>query len=76
MSISDINFREGVYRQIYEGAYAVARAQQPDIAAHAQDINALRLRILSQRLRFMADLRSWPSFSRGWARRIADLMEA
>lgn len=38
MSISDINFREGVYRQIYEGAYAVARAQQPDIAAHAEDI--------------------------------------
>ena len=38
MSISDINFREGVYRQIYEGAYAVARSQQPDIAAHAEDI--------------------------------------
>jgi len=38
MSISDINFREGVYRQIYEGAYAVARAQQPDVAAHAEDI--------------------------------------
>lgn len=38
MSISDIDFREGVYRQIYEGAYAVARAQQPDIAAHAEDI--------------------------------------
>jgi RNA polymerase sigma factor (sigma-70 family) len=38
MSISDINFREGVYRQIYEGAYAVARAQQPDIASHAEDI--------------------------------------
>ena len=35
MSISDIDFREGVYRQVYEGAYAVARAQQPDVAAHA-----------------------------------------
>ena len=38
MSISDIDFREGVYRQIYEAAYAVARAQQPDVAAHAEDI--------------------------------------
>lgn len=38
MSISDIDFREGVYRKIYDGAYAVARAQQPDIAAHAEDI--------------------------------------
>ena len=45
-------------------------------AAHAQDVQALKLRILSQRLRFMADLKNWPAFSRGWARRIADLMEA
>ncbi len=33
-------------------------------------------RMLSQRLRFMTDLRNWPAFSRGWARRIADLMES
>lgn len=33
-------------------------------------------RMLSQRLRFMTDLKNWPSFSRGWARRIADLLEA
>jgi hypothetical protein len=32
--------------------------------------------MLAQRLRFMADLSNWPAFSRGWARRIADLMEA
>jgi lysozyme family protein len=32
-------------------------------------------RMLSQRLRFMTDLKNWPAFSRGWARRIADLME-
>jgi lysozyme family protein len=32
-------------------------------------------RLLSQRLRFMAELPNWPAFSRGWARRIADLME-
>jgi hypothetical protein len=27
------------------------------------------------RLKFMTDLKIWPSFGRGWARRIADLME-
>lgn len=45
-------------------------------AAYAQDANALRMRMLAQRLRFMTVLGNWPSFSRGWARRIADLMES
>lgn len=45
-------------------------------AAYAQDATALRARILAQRLKFMASLSNWPAFSRGWARRIADLMEA
>jgi lysozyme family protein len=31
--------------------------------------------VLAQRLRFMSTLSNWPAFSRGWARRIADLME-
>lgn len=44
-------------------------------AAYAQDMHALRLRMLAQRLRFMAGLANWPAFSRGWARRISDLME-
>jgi lysozyme family protein len=44
-------------------------------AAYAQDSNALRMRMLAQRLRFMTSLTNWPAFSRGWARRIADLME-
>jgi lysozyme family protein len=44
-------------------------------AAYAQDANALRMRMLAQRLRFMTSLTNWPAFSRGWARRIADLME-
>lgn len=38
MGLTDIRFREGIYRQIYEAAYAVARNQQPDVAAHAEDI--------------------------------------
>lgn len=44
----------------------LARAAQPDFALR---------RMLAQRLKFMTDLKTWPHFSRGWARRIADLME-
>lgn len=44
-------------------------------AAHAANPDALRMRILGQRLRFMAGLTNWPAFSRGWAIRIASLME-
>jgi lysozyme family protein len=44
-------------------------------AAYTVDAYRLRSRILSQRLRFMAKLKNWPSFSGGWANRIADLME-
>ena len=45
-------------------------------AAYAQDMRALKLGLLAQRLRFMVGLTNWPAFSRGWARRIADLMDA
>lgn len=45
---------------------SMARAAQPDFALR---------RMLSQRLKFMTDLKVWPHFSRGWARRVADLME-
>ena len=44
-------------------------------AVHAADPERLLRRFLSQRLRFMTNLPNWSSFSRGWARRIADLME-
>lgn len=33
-------------------------------------------RLLSQRLRFMTDLSTWPTFGRGWARRIAAILGA
>ena len=46
---------------------SMARAAQPDFAAR---------RMLALRLRFMTDLKTWPHFSRGWARRVADLLEA
>lgn len=46
---------------------AKARAFHPDL---------VKRRMLSQRLRFMSDLKTWPVFGRGWARRVADLLEA
>lgn len=47
------------------------------LAAAAQhNPEALTRRFLSQRLRFMSGLANWPAFGRGWARRIADLLEA
>lgn len=45
-------------------------------AVRAADPERVLRRILAQRLRFMAGLPNWPSFGRGWARRIADVMEA
>lgn len=42
---------------------------------NAANPDSLRMRILSQRLRFMTKLSNWPAFSRGWSARIADLME-
>lgn len=44
-----------------------ARAANPDFAIR---------RMLGIRLAFMASLGNWPAFSRGWARRIADVLQA
>lgn len=44
-------------------------------AAAGLDPERLKAAMLAQRLRFMALLPNWPSFSRGWARRVADLLE-
>lgn len=47
------------------------------LAAVAQHHPAeVRMRYLAQRLKMMAGLPTWPAFGRGWARRIASLMEA
>ena len=43
-------------------------------AANAVDAQRLKTVVLAQRLRFMTDLANWPSFSRGWARRISSLL--
>lgn len=44
-------------------------------AANSLTSDGLKRRILGQRLRFMATLANWPAFGRGWANRIADLLE-
>lgn len=41
----------------------------------AADPERLLRQLLAKRLRFMTWLPNWPAFGRGWARRIADLME-
>lgn len=43
-------------------------------AAQATDADQIARRMLGDRLQFMTDLKTWPVFGRGWARRIADLL--
>ena len=43
-------------------------------AAKTADGQALKAKMLGTRLQFMADLPTWPSFGRGWARRVASLL--
>lgn len=45
-------------------------------AVHAHEPQVLLRRLLAQRLRFMTSSLNWAVFGRGWARRIAALMEA
>jgi lysozyme family protein len=45
-------------------------------AAWAAPAEALARRMISDRLRFMTDRKTWPVFGRGWARRIADILRA
>jgi lysozyme family protein len=44
-------------------------------AVKRHDPEVLLRRILARRLTFMVALPTWPSFGRGWARRIASMME-
>lgn len=44
-------------------------------AAKALSSDLVRSRMLAYRLRFMTDLGTWSTFGKGWARRIADLLE-
>ena len=44
-------------------------------AVNLADPYALCKAMIGRRLRFMTDLKNWPSFSKGWARRIAAILE-
>jgi len=50
------------------GAITIAKAKQSDGVAVASAM-------IGQRLQFMTDLSTWPAFGKGWARRIASLMQ-
>ena len=43
---------------------------------NAADPHKLKAALLGVRLQFMTDLSTWPAFGKGWARRIASLLEA
>jgi lysozyme family protein len=45
-------------------------------AVHDLNPSDLKLRMLGRRLAMLTDLPTWKSFGRGWARRIADIMES
>lgn len=56
---------------------------QPDGVIGAVTVGAARVggpliaaRFNAQRLRFYTDLKTWPTFGRGWARRVADNLAA
>ena len=44
-------------------------------AANAANPDALRARLVSQRLRFLTNLNTFGAFGRGWTRRCCDIME-
>jgi lysozyme family protein len=50
------------------GAITIAKAKQSDGVAVASAM-------IGQRLHFMTNLSTWPAFGKGWARRIASLMQ-
>lgn len=44
-------------------------------AVNALNADALRMKVLAQRLRFLTNLNTFGTFGRGWTRRVCDLME-
>lgn len=43
-------------------------------AANSANPEVLRARMIAQRLKFLCDLNTFPSFGRGWTRRCADIL--
>jgi len=44
-------------------------------AVNSLNTDALKMRILAQRLRFLTNLNTFGAFGRGWTRRVCDIME-
>ena len=75
--VMDMAFNHGVYT----AAKILQRAvnARPDgiignktiAAVESMDINDVLLRLNGYRLYFYTDIRTWPTFGRGWARRVA-----
>ena len=55
-------------------AHSLFDVAQPPTLQALQTVDAGRFagRFAGQRLKFMTELPTWPTFGRGWARRIAD----
>lgn len=74
---------------VNSGVKTAARALQKIVGAHPDGLigprsllaisshnpHALAGRLLGARLQMMTDLPTWPSFGKGWARRIADNLQ-
>ena len=48
------------------------RFRKHKLAVRMADPHKLAARFNGHRLRFLTDLKTWPTFGRGWARRVAD----
>lgn len=75
--VLDGAYNSGVSQSVKWLQHAAGTAQDGDFgpatlrAVNALGVNVLIMRYLAHRLSFMADLKTWPDFGRGWARRIA-----
>jgi lysozyme family protein len=78
----DSAVNHGVYQAVLWLQRALDVAQdgivgpQTLAAALAADPAQVKANVLAERLVFMASLPQWPMFSRGWARRMAEMMFA
>ena len=82
MCSSDLAVNSGVVQAVKWLQTAVGA--EPDgkfgprtmLAVRQMPVETAVRRMLATRLEFMTDLKTWPTFSKGWARRIAALMRA
>lgn len=77
----DAAFNHGSGRANQFLQYAVGVTQDGKIgqatmaAVNAMDANDIVMRFLAKRLRYFTEVKTWDTYSRGWARRVADCLE-